>query len=206
MMHHQTGIGKETKVKLPLNTLDAISDQAATGCMRSQFSVLTVRPSASAAHPSHHQAANGFRTQRNTPYYTPTPRYSRGDSAMENTPHQLKDVTEFSLYPTGAQGVGISPILPSSGAKTRRQGDLTNRGHTAGKQSLRTKSLTATTQKKSATKIPRLNSLTAKKVERNSKSALGFMTTSKNLLPSKTRRNELPRRSTNTYCSTTATK
>ena len=125
---------------------------------------------------------------------------------MENTPHQLKDVTEFSLYPAGAQGTGISSILPSSGVKTRRQGDLTNRGHTAGKQSLRTKSLTATTQKKNATKISRLNSLTAKKVERNSKSALGFMTTSKNLLASHTHRNELPHQSTNAFRSTTATK
>ena len=125
---------------------------------------------------------------------------------MENTPHQLNDVTEFSLYPAGAQGVGASSILPSSGAKTRRQGNLTNRGHTAGKQSLRTKSLTATTQKKSATKNPRLNSLTAKKVERNSKSALGFMTTSKNLQASHAHRHELAHQSTNVCRSTTATK
>ena len=195
-MQQQSGIGKGTKIKLPLNTLEAIGDQAVIDCAQNPPCVLTARPSASAVHPSNQQTINGFRTQQNTPYYTPTPRYSRGDSAMENTPHHPKDVTEFSLYPAGAPGVGPSPILPSSGAKTRRQGNLTNRGNTVSKQSLRTKSLTATTQKKSATKIPRLNSLTARKVERNSKSALGFMTTSKNLLQH-THGNEVPRRSTN---------
>ena len=182
MMQQQSGIGKGTKTKLPLNTLEVIGDRTVTDCTQNQPCVLTARPSASAVHPSNQQTINGFRTQQNTPYYTPTPRYSRGDSAMENTPYHPKDVTEFSLYPIGAPSVDPSSIPPSSGAKTRRQGNLTNRGNTAGKQSLRTKSLTVTTQKKSATKIPRLNSLTAKKVERNSKSALGFMTTSKNLL------------------------
>jgi len=206
MMHQQSGIGKGTKTKLPLDTLEAIGDQAVTDCTQNPPSMLIARPSASAVHPSNHKTINGFRTQHNTPYYTPTPRYSRGDSAMENTPHHPNDVTEFSLYPTGAPGVGPSSILPSSGAKTRRQGNLTNRGNTAGKQSLRTKSLTATTQKKSAAKIPRLNSLTAKKVERNSKSALGFMTTTKNLLTPHTYGNELAQRSTNAFIATAANK
>ena len=116
----QTGIGKGIKA------FEAICEQAGAGCARNQSSTSTVRPSASGARPG-----NGFRTQCNTPYYTPTPRYSRGDSAMENTPHHLKDVTEFSLYPAGAQGAGTSSMLPSSGANTRRQGDLTKRGNTA---------------------------------------------------------------------------